>query len=185
MKENCDNAAGDISDELLDEDPNIFFDLEDKEYDMGDTEEENYNYTEECNKEIADTSHEIAAELNEYNPLVAIDHDGNTAATLLFEKDGEIYLPKEIYLPSLPENGSRMYVDVEIWNAEEDKTEVRTESFRAIDSQIPFKEILNQIQTQIGIYLIQNFFKGDLGIYSTKRVTRNFVQKVSLEEEYI
>lgn len=159
MKENCDNAAGDISDELLDEDPNIFFDLEDKEYDMGDTEEENYNYTEECNKEIADTSHEIAAELNEYNPLVAIDHDGNTAATLLFEKDGEIYLPKEIYLPSLPENGSRMYVDVEIWNAEEDKTEVRTESFRAIDSQIPFKEILNQIDSDLGLPETQKDYK--------------------------
>ena len=151
MKENCDNAVGDISDELLEDDANAFFDLEDKEYDMGDTEEENYNYIEECDKEIADTSHEIAAELNEYNPLVAIDHDGNAAATLLFEKDGEIYLPKEIYLPSLPENGSRMDVDVEVWNPNEDKIEIRTESFRVTDSQIPFDAILKQVSHDLDL----------------------------------
>ena len=151
MKENCDNAVGDISDELLEDDTNVFFDLEDKEYDMGDTEEENYNYTEECDKEIADISHEIAAELNEYNLLVAIDHDGNAAATLLFEKDGEIYLPKEVYLPSLPENGSRMDVDVEVWNPNEDKTEIRTESFRVTDSQIPFDAILKQVSHDLDL----------------------------------
>ena len=151
MKENCDNAVGDVYEEILKEDPFVFFDLEDKEYDMGDDENENYNYTSECNDEIARVSADIISELNEYSPMVAIDKDGKAAATLLFEKDGAFYTPKELYIPSLPEQGSRMDVDVEKWNSEESLITVGNEEFRVISDGIHFKEILHQVSYDLDL----------------------------------